>query len=276
MRRLVWLAVLCVALAGCAGGPGGSEPGAAPSPSGTPADPLRLIGSWRIDGVDEPGALLYLGDDGMSVWRRCGRVAGSWSADEHGLFAAHVFHATGCPLGEMNTPEWLARVAGYRVDGDGPVLLDLGGAVVVRLRAGGHATPVPQHMLPRLADPPTVTDRAREMFAPAAPLPAGLTPPSRDALIGRWELAHPRKPYVELRADGTWDGSDGCNLSRGRWAAGPGGALVAAASGTTLMACDGAPAPSWLSQARRAALDADTLVLLGADAAELGRLPRAR
>jgi heat shock protein HslJ len=238
---------------------------------------VRLIGSWRLDGADEPGAVLRLAGDGMelAVFRRCGRISGHWRADDNGLFVGHISGATGCPPSALATPQWLARAARYRIDGDGPVLLDQSGTVVARLRPGGNPTPVPTYMRPEDAEPPTVTDEARQRFTPAAPLPAGLTAADPATLAGRWEVAHPRKPFLEFRVDGTWSASDGCNGSSGRWALGPAGAILAVSGATTLIACDGASVPGWLAEARRAAIEGDTLVLVGGDGREVGRIPRA-
>jgi META domain len=276
MARLAWLAVLCAAvLAGCSSG---APDAGAPSPAAATSDPLRLIGSWRLEGADEQGAVLRLAGDGvdLSVFRRCGLLSGHWRADENGLFVGQVSGTIGCPPSELATPEWLARVSRYRVDGDSPVLLDERGAVIARLRAGADPTPVPTYMRPEDAEPPTVTDQARRRFVPAAPLPAGLTPAEPAALVGRWELADPRKPFLEFRVDGSWDGSDGCNRSSGRWVLGPGGAILTVSGPTTLIGCDSPSAPGWLGEARRVAIDGGTLVLVGGDGREVGRLPRAR
>jgi hypothetical protein len=70
-------------------------------------------------------------------------------------------------------------------------------------------------------------------------------------------------------------GSDGCNGFGGRFAVGPEGSLVAingdAGGG---VACDTSPAPYWVSEARRVALDDGQLVLFDGVGKSLGRLRR--
>jgi META domain len=102
-----------------------------------------------------------------------------------------------------------------------------------------------------------------------------------DDLVGRRVPAAgagsgaPTPPFVELAADGTYTGSDGCNRTRGPWSVGPGGALDAGPGPSTRMACpDMVPVPSWFTLAARARFDGAELVLLDADGAELGRVVR--
>jgi META domain len=252
--------------------------GTTPDPPATTAGkPWQLIGSWLVDADGEDdGAVLRIGDD-VSLWRGCGMLNGSWRADRHGLFVADLWAGSGACVGEPPlAPAWLRSAVGFEVRSDGPRLLDADGAVVARLRPGGRPTPGPD-MLGSLADPPTVTDADKEKFPEPAPLPAGLDPAGPDALVGRWVppddgVVRPEQPALELRADGSWQSSDGCNESAGRWVVGPGGALVATAGMSTAMGCTNVSVGGWLSGAARAALDVDALVLLDADGVELGRL----
>ncbi|MER7440065.1 META domain-containing protein [Micromonospora avicenniae] len=307
------VAAISALLAGCADGPGqvaadlaGSEPsGTVPTasahsradPSGseprgtTPAgpvpsrtDPVRLIGSWTATEVDgDAGGVLRLApvDQGGLLWfGSCGPSMGSWRADTYGLFIADLSEiSVAGPADCPHTAPWLGRVTAFRFEGDTPVLLDDRGRRLASLRPGAKPTPGPD-LLPSLAEPPTVTAAAREALAPAAELPAGLSPASRDTLLGRWVPAADRSPgasaaYLELRGDGEWRGSDGCNGQRGRWVAGPEGALLATAGHSTLIGCDNVPLAAWLSRASRAGLDGDVLVLLSAQGKETGRLKRA-
>ena len=52
------------------------------------------------------------------------------------------------------------------------------------------------------------------------------------------------------------------------------GALLATAGGSTAIGCDGVQVPSWVANARLAAIDDDRLRLLDADGVELGLLER--
>jgi heat shock protein HslJ len=102
-----------------------------------------------------------------------------------------------------------------------------------------------------------------------------------DAPVGRWVPADgagsgaPTRPFVELAADGTYTGSDGCNRTRGPWTARPDGALDVGPGPSTRMACpDMVAVPYWFTAAARAEFDGDVLVLRDADGAEVGRVER--
>lgn len=128
--------------------------GAAP----TASDPLALVGRWRVTAEGEPrGASLILGDE-VRLFRRCGMLEGSWSADRGGDFIAEVFggssrcfnrkqRATGVP--------WIRKAVSYRIDGADRVLLNPEHQVVARLRPGAHPTPGPD-IEPTLASPPAL------------------------------------------------------------------------------------------------------------------------
>ncbi|MEH0933791.1 hypothetical protein [Micromonospora psammae] len=254
------------------------------------ADPVALIGAWKVAEVDEgAGDILRLAPDthdGLLLFSRCGVLMGMWQANVNGLFVAGTsgysasHDGPGCRPGAGATPAWLRRASAFRVEGGSPVLLDDRGGPVARLLPGAKPTPGP-NLLPSLAEPPVVTDEVRRAFAPAAALPAGLTPARRDTLLGRWvpmgvptSSPRPERPHVELRDDGEWRGSDGCNGEGGRWVAGPAGDLLATSGPSTLIGCDNISVGFWLSNASRAGLDGDVLVLLDAQGGETGRLQR--
>lgn len=250
-------------VAACAEQPSGErEPDGGGDGFGTGADPVGLLGSWILGGVTgEDGSVVRLALGEIEVGRDCGTIRGSWRANSYGLFVAYIWSGD-CGL-DVSTPEWLSRATSFDVDGVERLLLDVQGNVTARL-------------LP--ADEPTVvTDEARQALAPAAPLPPALEPVRADALTGRWVPAgstggRPETPHVELAADGSWRGSDGCNADSGRWVAGPDGALLAVGGAITLVGCDNIPVGGWLAGASRAGFDADLLVLLDAEGEELGRL----
>jgi hypothetical protein len=207
-------------------------------------------------------------DDGgqLRVKQAC-TLIGSWRADAEGLLVADVSGATDCPAAEPVPPRWLTGVGGYRIE-ENPVLLDARGEEVVRLVPGAADSPT--------TAPPTRPD-GRSRPGPAAPLPAGLTPATRETIAGRWVPAggaksQPQPAFVEFLSGGAWRGSDGCNGQGGRWTMGEAGAFLATAGPSTLMACDNVPVASWLADARRAGLDGADLVLVDGAGKELGRL----
>ncbi|WP_221328196.1 META domain-containing protein [Actinoplanes sp. L3-i22] len=288
----IWLlgaAVLVTFTAGCA-----REAPAAPAPSPSSAstgaaatvrtDPVALIGLWKLSGAEVPkDAVLRIGtDDDITLFRPCAALMGNWRADTAGLFLSSFdSYSPGpgkpsCePSGPRVQPAWMTRIAGYRVDGTAPLLLDAAGATVVRLLPGA-APVVRDDMVPELSGKPVVTDETRQRLgAVAAALPAGLVPATRAQLLGRWLPAdRTAGAFAELRADGQWQGSDGCNGLSGGWTSGPDGSLLAVSGPTTLIGCASAPIGSWLTAARRAGLAGDALVLLDATGKELGRLIR--
>ncbi|MET8911543.1 hypothetical protein [Micromonospora sp. NPDC004551] len=291
-------------LAGCAGtaGPEPIAPTGPPAtgahPTGGPTtDPVALIGNWTVTADGGDGGVLRLApsDQGDLMWfDRCGVSMGTWRADAGGLFVADLSGRSrsdrpGCPSDPRQGPDWLPRAAAFRTAGDTPILLDDRGRQVARLAPGGRPTPGP-NLLPALAEPPVVTPEVRRALAPADPLPAGLTPADRAALLGRWvpvvarrsgpavpggdRRGGPTPAYVELRDGGAWRGSDGCNGQGGRWTAGAAGALLATAGPSTLIGCENVPVAGWLSTAARAGLDGDVLVLVDARGTETERLRR--
>ncbi|SCE84771.1 hypothetical protein GA0070607_2308 [Micromonospora coriariae] len=299
-RYLIAVAAVGILLAGCServgldtAAPGGSQaaasgPASAVSPQ---TDPVALIGTWKLAEVAEgAGDILQLTPDkhdGLLLFDSCGVMMGTWRANVDGLFVAGASgrsvsdnDSRKCrPGSEIMTPAWLRRASAFRVEGNSRVLLDDQGGHVARLLPGAKPTPRP-NLLPS-PSVPVVTDEVRRAFAPAAALPAALTPARRDALLGRWVPVDARPgrfrsggPYVELLDDGTWRGSDGCNGDGGRWVAGPAGDFLATSGPTTAMGCANVLVGVWLSKAWRAGLDGEVLVLLDAQGGETGRLQR--
>ncbi|WP_157756968.1 hypothetical protein [Plantactinospora sp. KBS50] len=282
-------------LAGCADR---SEPGAAPPAATDPGagtdspggDPVHLIGMWTVTGTGiEPGQILRLAPDDLSVITPCGVRGGSWRADPVGVFLAGTDTvlaggsaqlgagaASGCAAPTPGSPDWLVRAVGFRLTGDGPLLTDGQGRTVARLTPGAQPRPNPNIADDQLR-PPKVTDEDRRALAASTPLPPDLTPAEPGALVGRWVPAQERAgdAYLELSAGGQWRGSDGCNGQAGRWASGPAGVLLATSGASTLIGCENVPVGSWLAGAARAGLSGDELVLLGRDGTENGRLRRA-
>lgn len=289
--RIVAAVVAAVLLAAAFTGPDKSAPadgapgwpdhaGSAPTGSGAElVDPVDLIGTWRLTDTGDPGdRIVRLGPDDLWVWRECGVAGGTWRADHGGRFVAYLSQATGgCADPGAFTPDWLARTVSFEVAGAERVLRDADGAVTARLLPGAEPTPGPD-LAPSLVAPPEVTDEVREAFAPAEPLPPALVPPAAEELVGRWvpelQPASAEPAYVSLSADGSWEGSDGCNRQAGRWVAGPDGVLLAVAGPSTMIGCDNVPVGGWLAATWRAGLDGDRLVLLDREGGQLGTLVR--
>jgi heat shock protein HslJ len=253
--------------------PGSALP-ADPSAGGR-TEPKPLVGVWTAKGGGaEEGVTLALSANGdLRLRLSCGFLLGSWRG-RHGGPAGH--------RGERRQrlpgggPGRAALAGRHRriPDRGNPVLLDARGVPAVRLLPA--AADLPKTGVGTAAGP-----AERSQLGPAAPLPAGLAPATRDALAGRWVPAgdtkrRPEPAFLQLLSSGEWLGSDGCNGRGGRWTIGQAGAILATSGISTLMACDNAPIAGWLGDARRAGLDGAQLVLLDESGKELGRLTRER
>ncbi|GIJ69324.1 hypothetical protein Voc01_042410 [Virgisporangium ochraceum] len=281
--RIALATALVLTLAACAGdGPqSGSQAdpeAGAPAPPAAEGGPLALIGLWTVEDTDEkPGTVLRIAPKKqLSLWRDCGTLNGAWAGADN-LFLATLHggsggcFANGEPPAQL-TPGWLLRANGYKPDGAALALVDQAGAVVARLVAGGKPK-VTDGVSPEEAEPPVVTDEDRAALSADTTLPAGLAAVDRNALVGRWvPVSGGATAFVAFQADGVWTGSDGCNGNGGRWAAGPQGTFLATGGPSTLMACDGAAVPTWLSTAAQAGLADGQLVLVDAAGTEVGRL----
>jgi heat shock protein HslJ len=84
-------------------------------------------------------------------------------------------------------------------------------------------------------------------------------PATAEQLVGTWVVdttfGSPNQPYLTIRADGSWAGSDGCNGVRGTWNVSGDGTLTVEAGPSTLIYCDGKPLPSLFANATSASVD---------------------
>ncbi|MFE6964970.1 hypothetical protein ACFVAJ_07655 [Agromyces sp. NPDC057679] len=268
--------------AGCATAGAAQAPttaATAPTSTAATSDPIGLIGMWRVsDAAGEgPDTWLRLDAPEFSLWRDCGMIGGGWLAGERTFLAQTMSASDDCANGGFPTIAWLDETTSYRAADDGWQLLDAEGEPVASLAIDGAPDPI-DTVADFFAEPPVIDDAVRAFFADAAPLPDTLAAAGADDLLGRWEPAgasYASDPHVVFLAAGEWTGSDGCNGQSGRWAVDGDGELLVISGASTLIGCDGAPAPGWVAGARRAAFDDEELVLLDREGAELGRLVRA-
>lgn len=285
MKRLIVpaLAALMV-LTGCAGqAPGGRPNPDAPPMAGIPgegeSEAIGLVNLWRVTGAagETDPTWLRLDAGEFQLWRSCGMIMGSWRATDTLLIAAPFGGMGDCVTSSMPRVGWLESVTGFEIAPDGYDLVDATGSVVASLSIDGAPEPIPT-AAEFYAQPPEITDQVRAAFRAAASLPSGVTPATEAALDGRWvPVAYvvATDPHVLFEADGIWTGSDGCNGGSGRWLIGDEGEFLATSGPSTLIGCEGAPVPSWVSQATTAGINADGwLLLFDATGAEIGRLER--
>lgn len=245
MRR--WLGsmtgVAALLLVTACGTPGIDPPTSAdPSSTSQPADPVDLVGLWRVSEAADEGADTWLRLDAreLVLWRDCGYLSGAWHADSVAFLATISASSGACAdAGEMATADWLTSAWSYEATDIGWQLLDREGSPVAELTQDGAPEPVdnaPQEW----TQPPEITDETRAAFEDPAPLPDDREPVTEDALIGRWEPVtdHPTDPFLEFGADGSWSGSDGCNGLGGGWRL-DGDLLIATAGPQTAIGCAG-------------------------------------
>lgn len=264
--------------AGC-GSPDVGAPGDPPGGvAGTQADPVGLVGMWRVSGVpgEAPDTWLRLDAGQYMLWGECGYVEGGWEASGRAFVASDPYGAAaGCATDGVPEVPWLRAANAYEPDGDGWRLLDADDGVVARLQVDGAPEPMPD-AAEHLARAPEVTDDVRAAFDAPAPLPDGLEPAALSDVVGRWEPTgvSSTDPHVVFHEDGTWTGSDGCNGAGGSWALDVDGRLLATSGPQTAMGCDGESVPGYVAWAARAGLDDGRLVLVDPDGAEVTRLAR--
>jgi hypothetical protein len=280
---------------------------------GTPSVDLREVGTsgaggldgvWHLDAAAEPAdAVLALSPRGLTLVRPCVSVDGTWAA-RGGLFLAdmpdelnRVIPHPGCPVKpRVDVPKWLTRAVGYASAGGGWRLFDGHGDTVATLRPGAtypKGAPTKRAWLEwstREAGRPNATEQAALNFAPAASLPSSVRAAAPSEVVGRWEPDIPKlyrcdRPYLDLRADGSWTGHDDVGDQHGRWVAGPNGLALGTAEGPDEGDCadsmmDGnlesgaAAVDGWMLRLARLGFRGDQLVLFDPTARELANLTR--
>jgi heat shock protein HslJ len=283
VKQIIVLLVAASLLAGCSSD---NQPTPIPTPTPTsgPTAALELVNMWTVTGTEANGAVyLRLAPHEVTVWSECGTDFGTWASDGS-LFLADIFGGIGkgrCRETYGEEPalplRWLHDATSFTVTNEGIDLVDAGGTTVARLTAGGSPPPS-RNLIDTYLSPPEVTPDVIEQFGRAAELTSAVAPPAD--IVGLWLpigfglalTGEPEGPFVQFTEGGTWNGSDGCNLSGGRWVLAERGVFLSTSRGTTLMACKGSGAPYWLSQATRVGMVANDLVLYDASGAALGEL----
>ena len=91
---------------------------------------------------------------------------------------------------------------------------------------------------------------------------------------GTWGTANVTgEPWLVLEADGSFNGSDGCNGVFGTYTVSS-DTVTLDDMGSTLMFCEGVD--TWLSNAATARIDDNTMTVMNADAQEIGTLERTK
>ena len=226
------------------------------------ANPLRLVGVWRVtDTGVRPAPVVSVGSLGLLVWQPCGWASGGWNANQQGLFVGNLTGgAAACALtaGDLN-PRWLAAATAYKATGRDELIVGSTGGVLARLVPTTVPKALRKGFLPAYVHPVVTPQLRKDLLKVNLPLPSGLVPATAKQLVGAWvpaslPLKHWRQtPHLTFTSDRNWSGSDGCNGLGGRWSLGRGGSLVVVSMGSTLIGCDNVSVEWWLFKATRAA-----------------------
>ncbi len=85
------------------------------------------------------------------------------------------------------------------------------------------------------------------------------------SIVGTWlvgaDEVFETTPFLTITSDGSWTGSDGCNVVRGTWELSPDGVLTTTSGPSTFIGCDGKPLPTLFANATTASVDAGSLTL---------------
>jgi META domain len=256
----------------------------APSPTASaPAPGVRvssLVGRWAVIAKGEPATtrLILNGTAGLSVYRHCGSIDGSWRAAPQGAFVNSLSGGSqACfdsPRTDLSSLPWLWKAHGFRTVTGGWLLLDANGRELARLTPGDKPY-LPPTILASEADPPSLSRaEAAKLDRPPVGLPAGLTTATAESLAGTWLPVDGTRGYLTLTAAGDWHGSDGCNRSSGSWTVLDGGAVLATIGPTTLVLCTGTQVPLDFAGAAAAGFDGKVLDLVDAAGQVTLRLQR--
>lgn len=216
---------------------GASDATAASDAVGAWGDPDGMTTGWVI----EPS--LNLAADGtLTGSDSCNRLHGSWS-DDAGTIRFHDVVSPGMVCGPDGFDTWLSGLASGTVDGDVLSILDAEGTEIGMLDRASDV------------DPGTVPSSDAEAF------------------FGTWGTADTEgQPSLVVASDGTYDGSDGCNLFNGLWWI-EGDTLVFGPHFSTDRGCR-PDVDDWLNQHATATVDSATITFFDRSGVEIGTLTR--
>lgn len=264
--RLVPAVSLLVLLGACADPstlPGSGPGSSSPAPSGSDLSvAARLVGSWTVQDStsSHDGAVLQFNGTYGTVWRECGTADYAVIVGPSGSVRAHLQGGAGeCDLDE-GVP-WLAAAARVVPEADSMLVEDAAGTRLATLRPGGE--PMKHDDIdPSLAADPELTDELEAMLsARVMDLPDGLRPATiSQVTAGRWypdrhAPSAPEGSWLELDADGTWSGSDGCNGQGSVWLLEASGWFRTGSWAQTAIGCSGIDVGGALSEGVALAVD---------------------
>lgn len=201
-------------------------------------DDAALLGTWVLDEAfptaPETPYLAFSDDDAWVGSDGCNTTAGTWNLAGDGTIKIEAGPSTLIACDGAPLPAILAAATSVAIDGEHLTITGETDAVTTLVRS---------------------TD---ENVGPQNP-------------VGFWGTDGAGEPSLELAADGTVSGTDGCNQLVGGWELAD-GQLKFGDLASTLMACEGVD--TWLSGASFAFLQAGTMTVYAEDGMQLGQLTR--
>ncbi len=271
------VATVITTTGGTSGSPATLVPAATPTTPTTDQsgkhNPEALIGMWSVKVASpekEPAddfdvTALRLSGKSLIAFTRCGEYTGRWQADARGSILAAVDYTGGnCPgfnTADSSVPmllprlvRWLQQATFYAVM-DGDVLLyDAHRRLTARLTPGANVGSRP-YLDPSLTRAPVIDASVDRLVAPVQNPGGNGSKVTLDAVTGRWRPigAETKQPqaYLQLNANGTYEGNDGCNAVDGRWILEPGGFVLASAGVVFQIGCNNIDIPLYATRSMR-------------------------
>ncbi|MGV8882793.1 MAG: hypothetical protein ACOH19_11640 [Rhodoglobus sp.] len=214
-----------------------------PAPLPDSLSPGDITGRWLTEELsDNPRVFVEFGPGAWTASDGCNHQRGRWVSVGPGLLVAGSSFSTEIGCENIPIASWVMETTSAGFDGETLVLVDTTGAELVRL----------------------------------VPDVSASSDISADGILGRWlAVGAEDRPEVFVEfGPAEWTASDGCNGQQGTWAVAQSGFIAQGSGISTQIGCDNVPVALWVLDATSAHFDGDTLVLVGAQGRELGRLVR--
>ncbi|GAA2232377.1 hypothetical protein GCM10010401_00130 [Rarobacter faecitabidus] len=247
-----------------------SSPGEAPASF----DLESAIGNWTVadSGTDADGAILQIGWS-LALSRQCGYSLVSYIIKPNGDFVA----SDGGYTQDCGPGSFIPERGKFRFVGDRLEIVDESSATIAELTRGGEPH-VTGDTSPELAQEPVYSAELAAAVQLLAPANLSLPDDARvataaDLSAHRWypENPAPEDPggsWIDLRADGRYETSDGCNGMVGLWLVDDStGAFRATGGGKNEVGCPGVETDADLMSAHAMAVTGDGSALLFFDEA---------
>jgi len=201
--------------------------------------PGALVGTWILeDTFDTPEQpfISFVQDNSWSASDGCNRVQVTWKLSGDGQLATTAGPQTKMSCEGAQLPLTVSTANAVRIEGDSLIIHSSHDATTTIVHRSTDATVGPQGFP-----------------------------------IGYWtEEKTSTSPFLNIRADRTYSGSDGCTTLTGTWSPTDDEAIMLTAGATTQMQCDGVN--QWLNQAAQGRVRAGVMTIQSSAGDILGQL----